>query len=254
MGTEKTILLAGYGWFAGIPEGETNNAELIARALDGETLIVTRGDGETILGRVHGLVVPVVWETAFPQVMAAVQALHPDIVVGMGTDARISGLRPEPYGVNWQRGTDARPDAPARQTTVDGKILEDGADWLRGTLPYEAMVTSMLRAGIPALMGSLLPPKEDVPLSAFATPGLYLCNKMAYLLADYGQRAGIPAGFVHVPTQPQYAAARRLARIESLIGEELAEAMVKPISAMPLPMMIEGMRAALAACLKHSSL
>ena len=28
-----SILLCGYGWFAGIPEGETNNAELIARAL-----------------------------------------------------------------------------------------------------------------------------------------------------------------------------------------------------------------------------
>ena len=35
-----SILLCGYGWFAGIPEGETNNAELIARALDGETLVV----------------------------------------------------------------------------------------------------------------------------------------------------------------------------------------------------------------------
>ena len=29
-----SILLCGYGWFAGIPEGETNNAELIARALE----------------------------------------------------------------------------------------------------------------------------------------------------------------------------------------------------------------------------
>ena len=35
-----SVLLCGYGWFAGIPEGETNNAELIARALDGETLVV----------------------------------------------------------------------------------------------------------------------------------------------------------------------------------------------------------------------
>ena len=37
-----SILLCGYGWFAGIPEGETNNAERIARALDGE--ILARGD------------------------------------------------------------------------------------------------------------------------------------------------------------------------------------------------------------------
>ena len=33
--TETCILLVGYGWFAGIPEGETNNSEMIARALDG---------------------------------------------------------------------------------------------------------------------------------------------------------------------------------------------------------------------------
>jgi len=250
MPIEKTILLAGYGWFAGIPEGETNNSELIARALNGETLVVTREDGETICGNVHSLIVPVVWETAFPQVRAAIEEIQPDMVLAMGTDARISGLRPEPYGINWQRGTDALPEDPAKQTTVDGKILPDGADFLRGTLPYEAMVTEILRAGIPAQLGSLLPPKEDVPLAAFATPGLYLCNKMAYLLADYGRRTGLPAGFLHIPTQPQYAAARRLKRLESLSSEALAEEMAKPIAAMPLPMMIEGMRAALKACLK----
>lgn len=251
MPIEKTILLAGYGWFAGIPEGETNNSELVAQALDGETLVVTREDGETICGHIHSLIVPVVWETAFPQVMDAIEETRPDMVLAMGTDARISGLRPEPYGINWQRGTDALPEDPAKQTTVDGKILPDGADFLRGTLPYETMIMDILRAGIPALMGSLLPLKEDVPLAAFATPGLYLCNKMAYLLADWSARSGVPAGFLHLPTQPQYAAARRLKRLEALSGEELAEAIAKPISAMPLPMMIEGTRAALRACLKQ---
>jgi len=251
MPIEKTILLAGYGWFAGIPEGETNNSELIARALNGETLVVTREDGETVCGHIHSLIVPVVWETAFPQVRTAIEELKPDLVLAMGTDARISGLRPEPYGINWQRGTDALPEDPDRQTTVDGKILKSGEDFLRGTLPYEAMVTEILRKGIPALMGSLLPPKEDVPLSVSATPGLYLCNKMAYLLADYGRKNNQPAGFLHVPTQPQYAAARRLKRLESLSGEALAEEIAKPIAAMPFPMMIEGTRAALRACLKQ---
>lgn len=88
-----------------------------------------------------------------------------------------------------------------------------------------------------------------MPLPAAATPGMYLCNKMAYLLADYGHRHGLPAGFLHVPTQPQYAARRRLAQLEGLSGEALAEAMAKPLAAMPLPMMIEGTRAALRACL-----
>lgn len=249
MPIEKTILLAGYGWFAGIPEGETNNAELIARALDEETLVITREDGETVCGHIRSIVVPVVWETAFPQVKAAIEEVRPDMVLAIGTDARASALRPESYAVNWQRGTDALPKDPSRQTTVDGKILPEGEDFLRGTLPYEAMVSAILSAGIPAQLGALLPPREDVPLCAAATPGMYLCNKMAYLLADYGQRHGLPAGFLHVPTQPQYAARRRLAQLEGLSGEALAETMAKPLAAMPLPMMVEGTRAALRACL-----
>lgn len=246
----RTILLAGYGWFSGIPEGETNNAELIARALDGETLAAVREDGTTVSGRICSLTVPVVWDRAFPQVRAAIEALRPDAVLALGTDARLSCLRPEPYGVNWQRGTDALPEDPGRQTAMDGKILPEGEDVLRGTLPYEAMVMEILRSGIPAMTGSLLPPGKDVPLCALATPGLYLCNKMTYLLADYGQRHRLPAGFMHVPTQPHYAAARRVRQLEGLSGGALERAMSAPLCAMPLPMMIEGTRAALRACLR----
>ena len=246
MKKEFTILLAGYGWFSGIPQGETNNSELIARALDGATIEAEGG----LRARVHSVIVPVVWENAFPHVRAEIERVKPDIVVAMGTDARISGIRPEPYAVNWQRGTDALPENPEMQTTVDGKILENGDDVLRGTLPYEEMVLSILKQGIPALIGQTLPPQEDVPLRASATPGLYLCNKMAYLLADYGHTHGLPAGFIHVPTQPEYAAARRLKRLAELEGEERLQAMARPISAMPLPMMIEGVRAALGACLR----
>ena len=49
-----SILLCGYGWFAGIPDGETNNAELIARALAGETLI-----HKDICAHIHGMTMPV---------------------------------------------------------------------------------------------------------------------------------------------------------------------------------------------------
>ena len=90
-----------------------------------------------------------------------------------------------------------------------------------------------------------------MPLPAAATPGMYLCNKMAYLLADYGHRHGLPAGFLHVPTQPQYAAKRRLAQLDGPGGEALAEAMAKPMAAMPLDMMVKGTRAALHACLTN---
>ena len=78
-----SILLCGYGWFAGIPEGETNNAELIARALDGETLVC--GD---VRATVRGMTMPVLWRGAFEPVQAAIDAQKPDLVLALGTDAR----------------------------------------------------------------------------------------------------------------------------------------------------------------------
>ena len=87
-----SILLCGYGWFAGIPEGETNNAERIARALDGE--ILARGDARAV---VHGMTMPVLWNGAFEPVQAAIDELKPDLVLALGTDARASAMRPEPF-------------------------------------------------------------------------------------------------------------------------------------------------------------
>ena len=77
---------------------------------------------------------------------AAIRAIQPDAVVAMGTDARISGIRPEPYGVNWQRGTDALPDDPSKQTTVDGKVwgrIEKGWICLTGYATLEEVTQTV---------------------------------------------------------------------------------------------------------------
>ena len=142
-----SILLCGYGWFAGIPEGETNNAELIARALDGETLVC--GD---VRATVRGMTMPVLWRGAFEPVQAAIDAQKPDLVLALGTDARAGALRPEPFGVNWRRGRDAG-DTPEENSP----IFSGEAEWLRGTLPYAQMVRAMLAAGVPARLGALTP-------------------------------------------------------------------------------------------------
>ena len=242
---ERTVLLAGYGWFAGIPQGETNNTELIARALDGTTL-----SAGGVLGRVHSLVVPVPWAGAFPPVEAAIAALRPDVVLALGTDARASAMRPEPFGVNWQRGRDADPDDPTRETVMDRPATPGGPDALRGTLPYEAMVRAMLGAGIPAQLGALTPAEEGAPLPVRCTAGMYLCNTMAYRLAELSAKTGLRAGFMHVPTQPAYAAARRLRELEAADGAEREQLMREPLPpSMALEQMIEGTRAAIIACL-----
>jgi len=135
-----SILLCGYGWFAGIPEGETNNAELIARALDGETLVC--GD---VRATVRGMTMPVLWRGAFEPVQAAIDAQKPDLVLALGTDARAGALRPEPFGVNWRRGRDAG-DTPEENSP----IFSGEAEWLRGTLCADGARHARRRRARPA--------------------------------------------------------------------------------------------------------
>ena len=189
-----SVLLCGYGWFAGIPEGETNNAELIARVLDGETLVC--GD---VRATVRGMTMPVLWRGAFEPVQAAIDAQKPDLVLALGTDARAGALRPEPFGVNWRRGRDAG-DTPEENSP----ILSGEAEWLRGTLPYAQMVRAMLAAGVPARLGALTPAPADAPLTVQSTTGMYLCNYMTYRLAKLSRETGLRAGFMHVPTQTAF--------------------------------------------------
>lgn len=235
----SSLLLVGYGWFAGIPEGETNNAELVARALDGEVL---QRDGRSAV--VHSLIVPVRWADAFGPVEAAIARLRPTAVVAMGTDARAAALRPEPYAVNWAAGQDAG-DAPPRSEP----IAPGGSAWLRGTLPYEAMVREALAAGIPAQLGALRADCPDAPIGVSCTAGTYLCNFMAYRLAQLGHATGLRAGFIHLPTQPAYACRRRLVALDTAAPEDAGRLMAQPLAAMPLGEIVEGVRAMLGACI-----
>ena len=234
-----SVLLCGYGWFAGIPEGETNNAELIARALDGETL--SRGDVRAV---VHGMTMPVLWHGAFEPVQAAIDELKPDIVLALGTDARAAALRPEPFGVNRRKGRDAG-DTPEENSP----IFEGEPNWLRGTLPYEAMVRAMLAVGVPAQTGALTPAPESAPLTMQSTTGMYLCNYMTYRLAKLSRETGLRAGFMHVPTQPLYACRHRERMLAAADDEAREKLLAAPIAGMPLEMMVKGTRAALEACL-----
>lgn len=245
------ILLIGYGWFRGIPEGETNNAELVARALDGDTIPFRRADGSEICARIHGLVVPVSWEKAFPPVRTAIDTLHPGVVLALGTDACAAALRPEPWGVNWRRGRDADSENPEQACELDGPILPGESDALCGTLPYEAITRAILQAGIPAQLGGLIPAPENAPLPVACTAGLYLCNDMTYRLAHLAaQRKGLRAGFLHLPTQPAYACARRLRKLAVLPQAEADALLHEPMPAsLPLECLIAGVRAALGACL-----
>ncbi len=246
-----TILLVGYGWFAGIPQGQINNAQLIAEALDGRVLTVRDAAGIRATARVHSLTVPVTWEGAFPPVEAKVEALAPQIVLALGTAAGLEALRPEPYGVNWMTGKDA--DSPDRACAKEEPIEPGAPAYVRGSLPYERMVLAMLEAGIPAYLGALSD-APDAPCLHRCTTGAYLCNYMAYRLTRSVQARGADAmaGFMHVPTQPRYCVADRLRQLREAQSEaDRTEKLAAPLySTMTLEAMIAGTEAALCACIE----
>ncbi|MFR2019891.1 MAG: hypothetical protein ACLS6G_04995 [Christensenellales bacterium] len=234
-----SVLLCGYGWFAGIPEGETNNAELIARALDGETLVC--GD---VRATVRGMTMPVLWRGAFEPVQAAIDAQKLDLVLALGTDARAGALRPEPFGVNWRRGRDAgdtpeensRSSQEKRNGCAARSLCADGARHARH------------RRARPARRAD--PAPADAPLTVQSTTGMYLCNYMTYRLAKLSRETGLRAGFMHVPTQTAYACRHRERMLAAAADEEAKEKLLAaPIAGMELEMMVKGTRAALEACL-----
>lgn len=131
-----------------------------------------------------------------------------------------------------------------------------GPDYREGNLPYTEMVLAMLDAGIPAYRGKKTGYRTidgvDYPT---ATPGWYLCNFLTYKLAKYVEEE-IPdllAGFIHIPTQPEYVAWDRAAALDALPRnsdefDELIES--SPSASMKLGDMINGIRISLEECVR----
>jgi pyrrolidone-carboxylate peptidase len=229
-----TILLIGYGWYAGIPEGQINNAETIVRSLDNKMILARDAKGRVVgQGKVNSLVVPVTWNGAFPPVVEAIKKVKPDIIVGLGTFPGETGFEPEPWASNFMQGCDANPSDPTDVVCKNEPIDPAGPDYRGGNLPYDQVVIAMSKAGIPANRGGTLPDLQpgnpagwcDLPKCPYppgapgipdgfpqpnATPGWYLCNFMTWSLDAYMEknklRDKIMYGFIHVPTRSEYAA------------------------------------------------
>ncbi len=259
---EVSVLLVGYGWFSGIPEGQTNNAELVVNALDGEKITLEEGSKTAVI---HSLVVPVEWDKALSPVEEAIEKYNPKIVIGIGTAAGISGLRVEPYGVNWMKGTDADPENPELQISKNEKIMADGPDYIKGSLPYKNIVMTLLENEIPATLGKITPietPDKSVSsttsststalpvgnvmpdISHTSTTGMYLCNYMTYMLPNILlEQPDVMTGFIHLPTQPGYVTQTRLNQLKDMSDEEQERWLTFSYPAtMSLEQMIDGIR------------
>ena len=87
----QVVLVTGFEPFGNYT---VNPSQLIAEALNGSTL----NDAEIV-----GVVLPVDFNESVEIATDAIQQYHPDLVIGLGLNARSQGIRVEKIGVNLKR-------------------------------------------------------------------------------------------------------------------------------------------------------
>jgi len=114
---------------------------------------------------------------------------RPDLVICVGEAGGRSAVSVERVAVNVQ---DARiPDEDGVQP-VDVPVVPGGDVAHFSSLPVKACFAAMAAAGVPAEVSN--------------TAGTFVCNAVAYALADHlaaGHAPGARGGFVHVPRLPE---------------------------------------------------
>jgi len=115
--------------------------------------------------------------------------IRPSLVVAVGEAGGRSAVSVERVAVNVQ---DARiPDEDGAQP-VDVPVIPGGDAAYFSTLPVKACLTALRDAGLPGEVSN--------------TAGTFVCNTIAYALADQlaaGRAPGARGGFVHVPRLPE---------------------------------------------------
>lgn len=189
------ILVAGYGWYWSIPPGQVNNAELVARALNGTVI-----EG----AKVYSVVMPVTWYGALYPVIKGINELNPQVVLGIGTATRTPGLRWEVVGCNYMTSyPDSAYPVPLSVEAYQ-PIDRNGPELSYLSFPAKIAAEADLNAGIPAKVGGYVVRDER----KISTAGTYLCNYFCYSVSRYVEvkKLGILVGFVHIPQKPEYVA------------------------------------------------
>ncbi|MFO8061036.1 MAG: hypothetical protein R6U70_10345 [Bacillota bacterium] len=172
------ILLTGFGPFGGSginPSGET----------------VGVLDGSEVKGRrIAGVVLPVSWSRSHLELYRAIADVKPRVIMCLGQSSRES-IALERVAINCCEGSDNDGVERSGSPAVSG-----GPDGLFSRLPLEELRSALDDEGIPARISN--------------SAGTYLCNYVMYRLLHGLEETDDPstvAGFVHVPSLPQQAAA-----------------------------------------------
>ena len=175
----RTILVTGFEPFGG-------------ESVNPSWEVVKRRDNAIIDDcRVVAHELPCVFGESLTVLNAAIDALHPVLVLAVGQAGGRSDITVERVAINVN---DARIPDNSGQQPVDAPVIEGGpAAWF-STLPVKAMVAAIREAGIPA--------------SVSQTAGTFVCNHVMYgLLNKLGRATDVKGGFIHIPYLPEQAAA-----------------------------------------------
>ena len=166
--------------------------------------------------RVHTEVLPCVFGASIAALHEALERVRPAITLCLGQAAGRDGLTIERVAINVD---DARMPDNAGASPIDMPIVQDGPAAHFATLPIKSIVANLRQAGFTA--------------SVSQTAGTFVCNHVFYALLHRLRGTEARGGFLHVPLLPDQV------RAES------------PAPSMPLDRMVQGVRLALAVCLRE---
>ncbi|WP_137846349.1 pyroglutamyl-peptidase I [Microbacterium sp. 2FI] len=172
-----TVLLTGFEPFGGDSANPSGDAvRIVAQRWNGPETLITA-------------VLPVTFAGATKSLRELIDEHEPDVVIATGLAGDRAALGVERIAVNL---VDARiPDNDGAQP-IDEPSVADGPAARFSTLPVKAIVHDLSAAGIPAALSH--------------TAGTFVCNHVFYTALDaVSTRAGVRAGFVHVPWDAEHA-------------------------------------------------
>lgn len=140
---------------------------------------------ETIAGaRIVTARLPVSFRQGPETLAALLERERPDAAVCLGLAAGRKKITPEKVAINFAHA--GIPDNDGQQPW-DTPLDPRGPAAYFATLPVTALVEDLNRAGLPAALS----------LSA----GAYVCNSVMFHLLAWATPRGVPAGFIHVPSE-----------------------------------------------------
>jgi pyroglutamyl-peptidase len=156
---------------------------------DGATVNPSQQLVEALDDDVAKAFLPVSYARAADEVLRAVRAAEPDVVICFGQADGRTGISVERFAHNLDDATTTDNDA----ASGSGAAIDPGGPVAyASTLPVDEIVAALRAESIPAA------PSRDA--------GGFLCNHVFYtLMAELAERPGAAGGFVHVPLLPEQA-------------------------------------------------